>query len=245
MTSNHPALAASDLISLLAPGGRPFVTRIPLADDESRWFLRAVEGSVVTFSPCPPECFRFKRWGSPGPDHFLTPADKPRHLFSKPVGPQAWLNREYIPHIAAYARAILDLGYDRDNSSFSLYRKFTRDLIAKRAGQDYETDAEFYDAEGGIRLQIEAKASPAQTNRLAAEIERAKVLSDLPMGTMKEIEYVLDLRPRYLWVVGPGSVDPSRFVFEVKVDGLNAGFRPVEALPAGSLSRSPSRDTYP
>ena len=34
-------------------------------------------------------------------------------------------------------------------------------------------------------------------------------LAELPMGTVKEIEYVLDLAPRFLWVVGPGSVDPT------------------------------------
>lgn len=69
---------------------------------------------------------------------------------------------------------------------------------------------------------------------MAAEIDRAKVLSELPIGTVNEIEYVLDLSPRYLWVVGPGSVDPARFVFAVEVDGLNARFHPVGALPPAS-----------
>ncbi|HEV2070078.1 MAG TPA: hypothetical protein VGR26_09820 [Acidimicrobiales bacterium] len=97
----------------------------------------------MTFKTCPANRFRFKKFGFSGPEHFLTPSGKPRHLFSKPGAPEAWLNREYVPHIAAYAFA-LDRGYDRARSTFSLSRKFSRDLIAKRAGVSYETDAEVY-----------------------------------------------------------------------------------------------------
>jgi hypothetical protein len=179
----------------------------------------------------PADCFRFKKFRARGPDHFVTPAGAPRHLFSKPGGDPAWLNREYIPHIAAYALA-LDHGYDANRSSFSLYRKFSRDLLAKRAGVTYETDAEFYGDDGAIYLQIEAKASPAQTARLAAAIEAHGSLQDLPASAAKEIEYVLDLSPRYLWVVGPGSVDPPANVYTVQVTGLNSMFKPVAALPA-------------
>jgi hypothetical protein len=101
MESTDPVHRATQLISLLAPGGAPVLIRIPLAEDESRWFVRAVEESIMTFSDCPRDCFRFRRWGVSGPDHFVTPAGRPRHLFSKPIGPEAWLNREYVPHIAA------------------------------------------------------------------------------------------------------------------------------------------------
>ena len=38
---------------------------------------------------------------------------------------------------------------------------------------------------------------------------RAGSLAELPTGTVKEIEYVLDLTPRFLWVLGPSSVDPA------------------------------------
>jgi hypothetical protein len=119
---------------------------------------------------CPDDCFRFKKYGIAGPDHFDTPSGKPRHMFSKPGDEVAWLNREYVPHIAAYGMAILDDGYDGTRSSFSLYRKFGRDLVAKCMGQSFETDAEFYDRHGNIYLQIEAKSSPRQTETLAAAI---------------------------------------------------------------------------
>ena len=52
----------------------------------------------------------FKKWDATDPDHFDTPSGRPRHLFSKPIGPQAWLNREYVPHIAAYAKAVIGHG---------------------------------------------------------------------------------------------------------------------------------------
>jgi len=34
---------------------------------------------------------------------------------------------------------------------------------------------------------------------------------------------VLDIAPRFLWVVGPGSVDPATHIFRVTVDGLTRG----------------------
>jgi len=222
---------ARALVQDLAPGGAPVAMREPFHQDESRWFLSAVDRGIVRFETCPWDCFRARKWGVVGPDHFRTPTGAPRHLFSKPGAPQAWLNREYVPHIAAYARAILDYGYRGETSSFSLYRKFRGDLIAKSAGQSYETDAEFYDRTGGIYLQIEAKGDARQTGRLAREVAAAQELQELPSGSTKELEYVLDLAPAFLWIVGPGAVDPARHVFGVQVNGLNARFTPVENLP--------------
>lgn len=227
MTDKQEALK---LIESLAPSGAPVTVRDALEDDECRWFIEAVSRRVVIFRECPPSCFRFKKWHVAGPDHFDTPSGKPRHLFSKPAKDVAWLNREYVPHIAAYGRAIVDFGYQPTKSSFSLYRSFSRDLIVKRTGRSYETDAEFYDDEGGIHLQIEAKATQAATARLVAQMERAGTLAELPVGTIKEIEYVLDLGPRFLWVVGPGSVEPASYVYAVEVSGLNASFSSVAAF---------------
>ena len=218
-------------LQALAPGGAPFVIREPLATDESEWFLRTLDAQLFPFRECPEDCFRYKKFGMAGPDHFSTPAGKPRHLFSKPGLDVAWLNREYVPHIAAYGFAVLARAYDPSRSSFSLYRAFSRDLIAKRKGQSFETDAEFYDFAKGIHLQVEAKASGKQTTTLADAIVAHGQLADLPDAAAKEIEYVLDLQPRFLWIVGPGSLDPPRHVFEVSVSGLNAKFRPLGDLP--------------
>lgn len=231
--STDPVPGATALIESLAPGGHPVPIRTPLIDDECHWFHRAVTEGLVQFATCPSDCFRFKKWGVVGPDHFTTPHGKPRHLFSKPIGPEAWLNREYIPHLAAYAYAVLAGGYAPERSSFSLYRTFTRDLIAKRAGDSYETDAEFYDHKQRVFLQVEAKASSKQTTALARAIEHHGALRNLPESAAKEVEYVLDLAPKYLWVVGPGSVDPAANVYEVEVSGdTNATFTPRRGLPA-------------
>jgi hypothetical protein len=205
--------------------------RIPFARDEAVWFLRSVEQNVVCFRECPADCFRFRKYGVAGPDHFDTPTGKPRHLFSKPGTETAWLNREYVPHIAAYGRAILDAGYPASRSAFSLYRVFSRNLLAKRQGQSFETDAEFYDTDGSIYLQVEAKASGPQTDQLAAAVAAHGQPAELPARAVKEVEYVLDLRPRFLWIVGPGSIDPAIHVFAVEVSRNNASFTPVEELP--------------
>lgn len=53
----------------------------------------------------------------------------------------------------------------------------------------------------------------------------------MPLTAATEIEYVLDLAPQYLWIVGPGSVDPPRHVFAVTVDGNGASFRGMDGLP--------------
>ena len=223
---------ATAVIEQLAPGAAPVPIRTPLLEDECRWFLQAIDEQVVQFVECPPVCFRLKKWGAPGPDHFVTPDGKPRHLFSKPGAPTAWLNREYVPHIAAYAYAKLEAGYDDVPSSFSRYRTFSRDVLVRKQGSGYETDAEFYGHDGSIVLQIEAKASPTQTAGLASAIADHRSLTDLPTTMAKEIEYVVDLEPACLWIVGPGSVDPPQHVFRVApTGGIDVGFTPVAQLP--------------
>lgn len=221
---------ALDHLRNLAPGGKEFVLREPLAEDESRWFNAALDKGVTVFRECSPDCPRLKKWDASGPDEFVTPAGVYRHLFSAPASPTAWLNREYIPHIAAYGRAILDFGYDRNRCSFSLYRKFSRDLITKKKGTSYETDVEFYDGEA-IHLQVEVKASGAQVARIVKQLDQSGSLMDLPTTVVKEIEYVLDLQPRILWVVGPGSVERNLHVYAVGAVNGNATFSALDSLP--------------
>lgn len=158
-----------------------------------------------------------------------------RHLYSAPG--KLRLNREYIPHIAAYGYAILQAGYRPDQSAFSRFRSFSRDLVSKKQGQGYETDAEFYGAEGHLDLHIEVKTWPNQIDRIAAQLDAAKELSELPIDTVKELEYVLDLPPRYVWIVGPGTSTHPPMFFRVSVDGLNARFERLETLPPPYDSR--------
>lgn len=120
--------------------------------------------------------------------------------------------------MAAYARVVRVLGYDSGRAEFSQYFGFSRDLITKRRGDRYEVDALFYDGSGAPYLHVEVKAAPG-------------VLADMPRDVAKEVEYVLDLKPTYLWPVGPGTVDPEAHVWRVEADGLRARFERQHTLP--------------
>jgi hypothetical protein len=202
-------------------------------DDERRWFQAGVEQGVFQFKTCIQSCPRLKEWKFSGSDEFITPSGGTRHLFNFQRNPEntCFLGREYIPHIAAVSRLIIEKNCDRTRYSFSSYQSFGRDLYSKKLGGSYETDAEFYDASNSLFLHLEAKKSRDDTEALARDIG-----SDTEFGAMKErhrkeLEYVLDLVPRYLWLVGPGLIDPEEFVYEVQVDGLNATFTRIEKLP--------------
>lgn len=222
------------LLTRCSPGEKSFDVRDPLVVDECTWFNHAVDRGLLNMADCPPDCFRLKKRGASGPDHFTTPDGKPRHLFSSPEAARPALNREYIPHVAAWARAVYDFGYDPGRCRFSYYRAYSRDLLTKQRGGSYETDVEFDDAAGELYLQIEAKKDARQVAKIATQLDAAPSLAALPAGTVKEIEYVLDLHPRYLWVVGPGSVDPAPHVFAVTVEGNDAAFRRLDAFPPPS-----------
>lgn len=220
--------AVAAALAGLVPGGVPCVIRTPLAEDECAWFLRAVSSGLVVFEQCPSGCPRRVKHGVAGPDHFTSPSGAARHLFSSPAAPAPSLNREYVPHIAAWARVVTGFGHDPARVRFSYYRAYSRDLLTKRKGGSYETDIEVDDEQGRLLLQVEAKKDAPQVARLAAQLDRVADLARLPQGLAKEIEYVLDLAPRYLWLVGPGTVDPAPHVYAVEVDGLDARFRQVD-----------------
>jgi hypothetical protein len=231
MATTDPAHDTDTLLHSLVPHGGPLVLRDPLAEDECRWFLVAVERGLVKFRECPRDCPRYVKRGAAGRDHFVTPSGAARHLFSGPDKTQPDFNREYLPHIAAWARAIFDFDYEKVWSRFSFYRSYSRDLLTKKRGGTYETDVECYDVNQRLVLQIEAKKDPQQVERLASQIYRAGSLGALPTGSAKEIEYVLDLSPQYLWIVGPGSIDPATHIFAVTVEGLDAAFKPLSDVP--------------
>jgi hypothetical protein len=221
-------------LSKICPRSEKLVIKDDFLEDESHWFRAAIENHVVTVRNCVPTCPRLKKRMESGPDEFVANNGNGsiRHLFSltTPPNPTSF-NREYLPHIAAYARLILGFGYDIHKSSFSFYRSFTKDLLYKKKGGSYETDAEFYDSNGKLYLHVEVKSTPSETEKLVEGLNRTGSLSGIGAQHAKELEYVLDLRPTYLWVVGPGSVEPEKYVYKVSVDGLNANFELTEGLP--------------
>jgi hypothetical protein len=167
----------------------------------------------------------------PGPDEFLASNGGERHLYSSPGGPGLRLNREYIPHLAAHARAVLQVGCDPRHADFSRYEQFTQDRITKKRGHPYEIDSLFRTRAGKPYLHAEVKTSPREVERIAAAIDRFAELTAMPTSVVKEIEYVLELAPEYLWLVGPGTVEPEAHVWRVWVDGCRARFERRAHLP--------------
>jgi len=228
-----------------APRPEPFVIREAFEPDEAHWFHRGIDEKLFVFRTCDVDCPRFQRRKERGPDEFRAASGESgvRHLFSLSL--PARLNREYIPHIAAVARLVLGEDYDQARSSFSLYRKFTRDLCRKKKGQSYESDAEFYDlgpatpikpglnrgANRQICLQVEAKKSQREIKKIVEAIDSTINGTLVGDRVPKELEYVLDLKPKYLWLVAPGLIDPPRHVYKVEVNGIRATFSWQERIP--------------
>ncbi len=129
-------------------------------------------------------------------------------MFSNSRTGPVTLNREYLPHLAAHARLVLELGYSADRAVFSQYRTFGSDIRTERAGQRYELDSLFLDSTKRPYLHIEVKKNPAHVAVLAR-----------------------DIRPNYFRLVAPGSMDPERYVWRVEVETMDAVFEPCGMLP--------------
>ncbi len=81
-------------------------------------------------------------------------------------------------------------------------------------------------------------AEPSAVARWAAAIDNEASPADLVQIGFKEIEYLLDLAPQHLWLVGPGTVDPAAHVWSVTLDGLAATFTRVDDCPSPQLGDS-------
>ena len=205
--------------------------REPLRPDEAVWFMRALDTEMLVVRPCVDSCPRRKKTGFVGSDEFVVGESGLRHLVSRSRTGELTLNREYIPHIAAWARAVADLGYDSAVTQFSRYRSYGRDLVTKRAGGSTRPMSSSGMPAGELALHVEAKAQAREVDRMAAALDDVDRLGDLPVKIVKEVEYVLDLKPQYLWIVGPGTVDPAAHVYRVTVDDLDATFERVDEIP--------------
>jgi hypothetical protein len=223
--------AAESLVRHLAPSGLPVPILEPLALDESEWFLTAVEKGLIEFTNCNGSCTRTARGRPRTRDHFETGGGEPEHLFTVD-GHSAALRRDYIPCVAAYARAVLDLGYDDIGATLFGQRATGRRLVNPFTTTTVRTGAEFPAADGSVHLQIEAKRERQLTRRLATAIDASGRLSALPRDFAREIEHIVPVGPRYLWLVGPNTIDPACHVFRVRVDGDDATFHRIDTVPA-------------
>jgi hypothetical protein len=221
----------TNFLQSIAPRGAPVALAPALLPDEAHWFRQSIESEVLRVGACRDDCPRRRRWKETTRDEFLTPARQHRHLFSLAASTPR-LNREYIPHLAAVGRAILYFGFPPNRFSLSLHRTFQRDCVVKKRGQSYETDAEFYAADGAVVLHLEAKKTNAEITRIATALDRCKTLGQLPSSCAKELDYVLDISPQYLWLVAPGFVDPERYVYAVRVSDTKLQCQRLASLTA-------------
>lgn len=224
---------ARSLLEALVPDATSLrALKVALFDDEAEWFVRGWEANLYPVGDCPSPglqnvCKPNRR------DHFHTTAGRHRHLLTRWTHQGGWgLSREYVTHLGAFARAVLDYGYAQPGSLLSHYGRYQRDLITRRVGASYEIDAAFPGPDGPPWLLIEAKAEPRAVARWAAAIDRGATPTELVAFGFKEIEYVLELRPSHLWLVGPGTVDPAAHVWAVTVDDLDASFTRLADLPS-------------
>jgi hypothetical protein len=170
--------AAESLVRALAPSGHEVPIPEPLALDESRWLVLAVDKGLLEFTPCTSTCPSASGATSSARDHFETGSDDPHHLFARAGQPRFALHREYLPAIAAYARAVLDLGYDTRGSVLLGRRPRHRRLVNRFTVDDVPTDGEFRDSDGSVQLQILAKSDRQLTRRdRAGRVRHAQLAS--------------------------------------------------------------------
>lgn len=207
--------AAESLVRALAPSGHEVPIPEPLALDESRWLVLAVEKGLLEFTRCTGSCGRTGAESS-ARDHFETGSADPHHLFTRVGEQRVALRREYVPAIAAYARAVLDLGYDTEGSV----------LLGP------PSEGEFRDRDGSVQLQIVAKSDRQLTRRVASALDACDTLVGLRPEMAREIHGVTVTKPRFLWLVGPNTVEPAGHVFRVAPKGHHTTFTRVDAVPA-------------
>jgi hypothetical protein len=208
--------AAERLVRALAPSGHEVPIPEPLALDESRWLALAVEKGLLEFTCCPDTCPSAAGATSSACDHFETGSDDPHHLFARASQTRVALHREYLPAIAAYARAVLDLGYDTVGSV----------LLGPPSA------AEFRDSDDFVQLQIVAKSDRQLTRRVATALDACGTYEALRPEIAREVRGVTVVKPRFLWLVGPNTVEPAGHVFRVATRHDQTTFTRVDAVPA-------------
>lgn len=224
---------AYEHLAAVVPPGAPLRALDPLlAADESEWFVRGWESSLYPVGPCPVRGLP-KVCGPDRLDHFLTTSGRHRHLLTRWSEGGWGASREYVTHLGAYSRAILDYGYPTPAALLSHYGTYSRDLIRRKRGGSYEIDAAFSIATNEPPwLLIEAKKEASKVSRWSAAIDDGASPQELVAMDFKEIEYVLELQPQHLWLVGPGTISPAANVWATQVRGLEINFERLTDVPA-------------
>jgi len=233
--------AAEHLVRALAPPGCAVPIPEPFAMDESRWLLRAADKGLIEFSPCDDRCTHAgQRATRPLRDHFEADRDgTPRHLFSDADDRHASLHRDYVPAIAAYARAVLDLGYDADRCRLltapaAMRRRRWRAPTAtsRTAPTTGRSHVELCTSNGPVLVL--AKGDRRATRRLATALDVTPTLTQLAAPHDADVEAVVASSPAFLWIVGPNTIEPESHVFRVRGSGADTRVSRVSRLPDAS-----------
>lgn len=207
----------------------------PLASDESRWLRRAIDDGLVTLGPCPPTCTTTgphpRRWN----DHVTTKSGGSSHLFRASAHGRPVLRREVVPALAAYARAVLELGHPADHAVV-----FPAAVGRRRPGRGVRrtlaaTDLLLGRDGGRPRLQVLALDSRQATRRVATALDVHGSRDELPPPLQRELDGTLVDGVDHLWIVGPNSIDPPNHVFRLTRQRRDLRFDRVDAVPAWEL----------
>lgn len=211
--------AAESLVRALAPSGHAIPIPEPFAVDESHWLLLAVEQGLVEFGPCPATCREHESRFEGRSDHFDTDDGEPHHLFAG-RGDEVVLRRDHVAAIAAWTRAVVELGHRREQST--LLRAHNRRMVHARFDAD----------DGKAHLLIEARPDRQSVRRLATALDASGSLKRLRPDVAAELAHVATIRPAYLWIVGPSTIDPAVHVFRIEPDDVDgAHFTRVPSVP--------------
>ena len=93
-------------------------------------------------------------------------------------------------------------------------------------------DTEFRNTDGSVQLQIVATGDRQATRRIATALDACDSLDGLRPEIAGQIKGAAMVKPRYLWLVGPNTVEPAGHVFRVARSGDGATFTRVSAVPA-------------
>lgn len=188
-------------------------------------FFRGVEAGIIRLEPGG----KFNTWDRPKPGGRWSLLSR-----SKAGG---WYNAEYLPQIAAYVEAILDLGYSKDRVLFEL------------PAASLQLDLAVLDDDGAVVVLGEAKRDVAMLPKLARAVSER--FSEIAPGEeskkrgdeARQLAWRLwTVAPRFTWLIAPGQ----RLAFETSLSPL--ALRPLSALPHASeigLDHRPPRKLEP
>lgn len=204
--------------------GRLLKTPNPIDDRDLELFFAAIDAGLITLY----RGGRFNTQDRPKPDGRWSLLSRARS--------GGWYNAEYLPQIAAYADAVLRLGYPSERVLFEL------------PTSSLQLDLAILDDEGRVVVLGEAKRDAAMLTKLrAACLARFSGRAPGPDSKKRGDEArqlawrLWTIGAPYTWLIGPGARQAYRTsLAPLRLDVLpqlpNASVLGLEHRPAGRLS---------